>query len=185
MGAPSLGLTTYTEQLAGYAGMIADLMDGIDIVSARQNDPSDVPYGVAMKRDSDSVSLTQIATPMPNVVLPTGSGDFAYGIVAHAHDQDPKLNGLLSATGLKTDARINLMRRGRIYVNTEDSATEGAAAYMRYSANGGNTQLGALRHDADSSHASKQAGLIWRSTRVDSGIVLLQVDLPAQDAVTA
>jgi hypothetical protein len=105
-----------------------------------------------------------------------------FGLVLHSHDYDNGPNGTLDTTGLKPDASMNIMRKGRAYVYTEDSATEGNAAFVRYTTNGSLTP-GGIRHDGDSSKADKCEGIVFRSTRTDAGLVLVDVDMEAYDAL--
>lgn len=180
MAGPSLGLTSYSDQLAAYAGMIADLEDHV-IKSARNGEASaEIPFGVCVRRGADSLSPS---TPIADVILPAATGFRAYGLVVHSHDYEVGTNGTLGTTGLKPDATLNIMRRGLMWANTETQATEGNAAFVRHTANGGLTQKGALRHDADTANADEVTGLIFRTTRADAGLVLVQVDMPAYDSI--
>lgn len=177
MSAPSLGLTSYSEQAVGYPGMIADLSDGHVIESARNAEASlSLPFGIAVIRSTDALTP---GTAIKNVVKPATSGDRIYGVIVHSHDYDNGPNGTLDTVGLKPDATVNVMRRGLLLVNTEDSCTEGNAAFVRYTAN---TALpGELRSDGDSSKAVECTGIVWRTTRTDSGLAVVEIDMPTYD----
>jgi hypothetical protein len=182
MTAPSLGLTSYSEQLAGFAGMIADLRDGGVIVSARSSEAStEIAFGTAVIRDTDALTPS---TSVANVKYPTATGFRCYGLVVHAHDYENGPNGNLGITGVKPDGHLSLMRRGMMYVNVEDAATEGNAAFVRHTANGAGKTPGNLRSDADTNKADKVQGVTFRGTTTTAGdLVLVEVDLMAYDAV--
>lgn len=182
MSGPSLGLTTYTEQLAAYAGMIADLSDGKVIKTARNSEvSSEIPFGAVVVRDTDSLTP---GTVVQNVKLPSTGGQRFYGVVVHSHNYENGPNGSLGLTGVKPDGALSIMRRGYIYANTEDAATEGNAAFVRYTANGVGKNPGNIRSDGDTSKADKAPGITFRTTTVVAGdLVLLEVDMMAYDAV--
>lgn len=186
MTAPSLGLTSYADQVAAFAGMLYDLRDNT-IVAGRNSQadnlpaatPNEIPYGSVVIRDTDALSPS---TPIANVKRPALTGFRAYGVVVHSHDQENGPNGLLGTLGLKPDAIMNLLRKGAIYVNTEDACTEGAAAFVRYTVNGA-LLPGALRSDADAGKAEEVTGIIWRTTRADAGLAIVTVDLDTYDSI--
>jgi hypothetical protein len=179
MTAPSLGLTSYTEQLAAYAGMLAMLDDGKHIVAARNGETSlEIPFGACViRKASDDITPS---SSIASVTVPKLTGFRAYGVVVHSHDYENGPNGTLGTTGLKPDAQMNIMRRGQMYVNTEDLSTEGLAAFARYTDNGANL-AGNLRSDTDGGKAEEVLGIIWRTTRADAGLVLVDVDMVAYD----
>lgn len=178
MAGPSLGLTSYAEQLAAFAGMLYDLSDGQVIKTARSSEASaEIPFGACVIRDTDALSP---ASPVANVKLPAAGGFRAYGLVLHTHDYENGPNGTLGTTGLKPDATLNILRRGMMYGTVEDAATEGNAAFVRHTVNGGNNP-GNLRSDADTAKAEEVTGIIFRTTRTDAGIVILEVDMPTYD----
>lgn len=186
MSAPSLGLTSYAEQVAAYAGMLYDLRDNV-VVAARNNQssgtptatPNEIPFGTVVIRDNDAATP---ASPVVNVVRPAAGGFRAFGVVVHAHVEENGPNGLLGTLGLKPDAVMSVLRRGAIYVNTEDACTEGNAAFVRHTVNGA-LLPGALRSDADTAKADEVTGIIWRTTRADAGLAIVEVDMIAYDAI--
>lgn len=180
MTAPSLGLTSYTEQLAAYAGMIANTMDGKYIVAGRSSETvTEIPFGAGVIRDTDALTPSSV---IANVKLPSTTGFRCYGLVVHSHDYENGPNGTLGATGLKPDATLNLMRRGLMYITVEDAATEGNAAFLRHTANGAGKAPGQWRSDADTNKADEVLGVIFRTTTVTAGdLALVEVDLPAYD----
>lgn len=186
MAGPSLGLTSYAEQVAAFAGMLYDLRDNV-IVAGRNSEasgapaatPNELAYGTVVIRDTDANTP---ATPVVNVKRPAAGGFRAFGVIAHAHDQENGPNGLLGTLGVKPDGIVNVLRRGAIYVNTESSCAEGLAAFVRHTANGA-LLPGNLRHDADTANAEEVQGIIWRTTRADAGLAIVEVDMIAYDAI--
>lgn len=180
MTAPSLGLTSYSEQLAAFAGMLYG-MEPRHIVAGRNNDTVEIPYGAVVIRDSDAVTPS---SAIANVKMPTGAGGRYFGALVMTQEHDNGPNGTLGVLGLKPDTTLNLMRRGLMYMTTEDSATEGSAAFVRFTANGG-LLPGNIRSEADSGKADKCVAIIFRTTRADTGLVLVEVDFEAYDATKA
>lgn len=180
MSAPSLGLTAYTEQLAAYAGMLA-MLDPHHIVAARNGETSlEIPFGACViRKAADSITPS---SSIADVTVPKLTGFRAYGIVVHSHVYDNGPNGTLGTTGPKPDATLNIAREGLMYVNTEDACTEGAAAFVRYT-DAGALLAGNLRSDAGAGTAEEVTGLIWRTTRVDAGLALVEVRMGAYDAI--
>lgn len=186
MAAPSLGLTSYAEQVAAYAGMLYDLRDNL-VVAGRNSQasgtptatPNELAYGTVVIRDTDAATP---ATPVVNVCRPAATSFRAFGVIVHAHDQENGPNGLLGTLGVKVDGIVNVLRRGAIYVNTEDLCAEGSAAFVRHTVN--STLIpGNLRSDGDSSKADEVTGIIWRTTRADAGLAIVEVDMIAYDAI--
>lgn len=183
MSAPSLGLTSYTEQLAAYAGMLGISGDEHVIVARRNGEASlSIPFGAAVIRAAgDSLTPT---SAIASDTVPKLTGFRCDGVVVHSHDYENGPNGTLDTTGLKPDATMNVMRKGFIYLNTEDAATEGNAAFVRFTDNGA-LLAGGIRSDGDTGKAEKVVGIIFRSTRVDAGLVLCEVNMEAYDATKA
>lgn len=84
--------------------------------------------------------------------LPTAEADLdgAFGgFLEHRGDREPNDNGLLySANDL-----VGYIERGYITVLTEEAVSDQDPVFVRHTANGGNTQLGAARTDADTGNA--------------------------------
>ena len=73
---------------------------------------------------------------------------------------------------------LAVMRKGRIWVITEEAVTPASPVFVRFASGGGGTQLGAFRDDADTATAvDMSAKLKFLTTAAADALVLLQVDL--------
>ena len=84
--------------------------------------------------------------------LPTAEADLdgtIGGFLEYRNDREPNDNGLLYSAG----DLAGYIERGYIVVLTEEAVSDQDVVYIRHTANGGNTQLGAARTDADTANA--------------------------------
>lgn len=93
--------------------------------------------------------------------MPRASGDVAkcWGVALRDSAKQPNAEGHASQTPVK------IRNKGRVAVTSESSFSVGDAVYVRYTASGNNTQLGAVRNDSDTS----TAGSLSRAKYVTSG----------------
>lgn len=75
------------------------------------------------------------------------------------------------------DSAVCVLRRGRIYVEVEEDVTPDDDVYVRYSANGGNTQLGIFRTDADGSHALQITKARYMTSASAGGLAVVDINL--------
>src|SRR5262245_5752386 len=103
--------TSYSREMTiAIAGMIADahLNHSIDTkVSAEAS--AEIPFGVFIVKKATGGDLTAVL-PATNATLPIA------GLVLYSVDYSKGDNGELGDTGLKPEALLNVMRRGRAYV---------------------------------------------------------------------
>jgi hypothetical protein len=130
--------TTYNTSLtAGFAGESASGFSPQDVASAFNEETSAHPFGILLKKgtaDNQTKLYTQGAT--------------VAGLAMHTHAFDNRK--LTGTNGVDTLERLNVMRRGKMWVLAEGTVVKGAAVYARHTSDGGsNTQLGSLRADAD------------------------------------
>lgn len=172
--------TTYSVNPAiAFAGQKAD-NSSFDVDSMISTDTSSIPFGVFVASDSASGAAGDQSAKMP-----AASGAVLMGVLMHSFDYartwtDPSgtTHGELDSTGLKAGAHLNVMRRGRIYVTSETAAAVGDPVHVRYSANGGNTQLGAVRNAADAGHTIDMTGKArYVSTCSASGLAVIELDM--------
>lgn len=109
------------------------------------------------------------ATVGTNAAGVLSAGIFA-GITCHSQAKEP---GVFADTDM-----VGVMRNGRIWVETEDSATVGGAVYVRFVTTG-NEVAGAFRASLDSTDCVAVPGLRWATTRADAGIAAVEINLPA------
>ncbi len=175
--------SSYTDAPSvAFAGMIADnsmVFDAKSFISAEAS--AQMPFGVA-------VAFKPSSTYDTDATMPANSTDKVAGILMHAPGYERTFTvplpdgttgtvGELGATGLLPGAVLSLLRKGRIWVTVEDGCTVGDRLYVRYSANGGNTQLGACRATDDSGHAIDLTKIGQYVTSASAGgLAMLEVD---------
>jgi len=153
-------------QAVAFAGVYEKNAPGTDIASYANGEASaEIPFGVMVAHDTD-----------PNEVdLFTDQNDVPAGIAVHSHayakDQE------LGDTGLKPNAIVQVLRKGRVWVTTEDLANPDAPVRYRATATGNGP--GAFRSadptGTDTVDISSFAR--WRSTTAAPGLALLEIDM--------
>lgn len=83
-----------------------------------------------------------------------------------------------AATDVLATEPVNVLEQGEVYVLVEDAVSAGGAAYFRHTANGGNTELGRFRSDADSSNADLLPNAHFKTSADAGGIAVLKINLP-------
>lgn len=123
-----------------YAGQIERSFRAPLVVSRICDEAAGFPFGVAVCRDGDD----------RKVDLPATGTDVTAGLVGFvaADMTKPYLAG-----GYANGDDVPVMYTGVICVLTEGAVAQGGAVYIRHTANGGNTQLGKARADADTANA--------------------------------
>lgn len=70
---------------------------------------------------------------------------------------------------------VSVLRKGAIWVTTEDACSFGAPVYVRVIASGANTQIGAFRSDADSSNAVLVPNAEFGKDSAAAGLNILEI----------
>jgi hypothetical protein len=70
---------------------------------------------------------------------------------------------------------VSVMRKGAIWVETEDACSEGGDVYVRVGTGAGGSQLGAFRSDADTASAVQITGARWGKDSSASGLNVLEL----------
>jgi hypothetical protein len=114
--------------------------------------------GLAQMINSRDCGRAAAALPAGVVVVPSSEDDFAIKVPASAADVAKAL-GVSEYLALSEEASatneyaedqvVNYVRSGKIFAISEESAARGGDVYVRFAAKGANTQLGAVRTDAD------------------------------------
>lgn len=121
-----------------------------------------IPFGVFVCQSTTDALVT----------LPAQASDVTGIGIGFALRDDTKP---FDATGYAVGAGLGVLRKGYIRVNTEGAVAKESAVYARYSANGGLTQLGAIRADADSSHAAAVPNARFMNTLSAAGQAIVEV----------
>lgn len=133
-------------QPVAIAGLLSDNGEGVDIVSRFNNASAEIPFGSGVK----------LGTEKHGVILPSAATDVVQGIVVWSRNHQPGTNGDLGTTGLKQNAGLQLIRKGRIWVPIDagvSSITIGSRGWCRAVSDGsGNTVLGRWAAAQDSTN---------------------------------
>lgn len=158
--------TAYNEAMTtAVAGMVADGAGAPNSIVTRIG-TEEILMGVAVANDTDDGSAK----------LPDGAGVVISGVAIR--DISIPAGAASADNSFPSGEAVPVMRKGRIWVVTEVAVQPGDAVYARYTANGGNTQLGAFRNDDDTAKAIVIAQARWISTTGGAGIALLEINLP-------
>lgn len=146
----------------------------------------DAAYPAPVTESDTNLALTVVtahsdAEPMPaGIAIAAGTGDqdgrlvrgssaVPRGVVIHQHqaisDDD---NGATSDNLYRVNSLVPVMDDGEIWVEVEEAVTPASAVYVRHTASGDNTQLGAFRASSDSSTAAAWTSAAYKSS-ADAG----------------
>lgn len=75
------------------------------------------------------------------------------------------------------DSEVCVMARGQIYVYVEEDVTPDSDVYVRHTANGGLTDLGAFRTDADTSNALQMSNARFVKGASAGGYAVLDLNI--------
>lgn len=100
-----------------------------------------MPFGIAVVLD------TAASADLPGTKLPTAGTDKFAGIVAFQYTAPEFFDA--AATGIAPSYLFPLLEEGACWVTVENAVTKGARPFVRITAHGGLTQLGAFRSNAD------------------------------------
>lgn len=108
--------------------------------------------------------------------LPTSAAEVAagLGVIAYAPlSSEGDANNEVAA-----GVPFQYVKRGLVVVQVEEAVTAGLPAFVRHTANGGNTQLGRFRSDADTANATQIPARYATSTS-GAGLAVLDINLPS------
>lgn len=177
--------TTYDINIGlALRGMLADMNDA-QTVTGILADPDSTAAAAA------GILVSYLDVPLSNQVqfydqsgaLAPGA-NMPAGIIIHTHATDTI--GLQTETTdllFKQGSALSLLTKGRIYVFSEADVVQGDAVYVRYSANGGNTELGGWSNASDGGHNTLVRGAYFATAGAAGSPVVLSFDLNA--AITA
>lgn len=150
------------EMAPGVEGMLADI--GPKFVNTRANGSGGViPYGV-------------VVTTMDGarVKLPA-AGEYALGITQCGTE----LVGRAGTTGYPDKTPVAVVEQGTVWVKAENNVTAYSDVFYRVTAAGGNTQLGALRGDADAGNAVLLEGAKFITSAAAGQLAQVRINRPA------
>lgn len=155
---------TYDRAL-GYPGCV---VDAVDTVRESKAAAAAVPFGTLVcRRASPADGQDVCANPAATADVTAR----AYGIALR--DETRK-----HTTGYETNDQVTYLRRGRIWVTVEDNVVGGAAAFVRFTVEAPDLQLGTFRSDADTDKAVALPGAIFRTSASAGGLAVVEINLP-------
>ena len=182
---------SYTDTPAvAFAGMKADGTE--DVVESRiSTEATDaIPFGCFVVSDSVSAGFDE-AAKMPSA----SSGQNFLGIVLHSHayalqwtDLQGNVHGDLTSAGLAPKAMLNVLVKGRCWVNCETAAKPGDPVFVRYTTDGGSpalTQKGQCGNASgtgrtiDMSAKARFLSTLSAPAAGATGLALIEVDMTA------
>lgn len=172
--------TSVAAAAIAFAGMLADSDQGRRIESRVNAEASaEIPFGVMVVRGATSEDTDAL---LPHTSA-AASAPLLAGIVVHSHNYAK--DSQLGSTGLKPTVMLNLLQRGRIYVQPEDSVDPGDAVKVRVVVAGAEVK-GAFRGAADAADCvdiSKFAR--WITSGTSTVPAVLEIDMVGAAQATA
>jgi hypothetical protein len=140
---------------------------------------AEVKFGrfVALVPGGSNANLTGLK---PNDYVPfgllAGGASKILGVLIHdmAHE-DTIPQGV---QGVADGKMGSILKQGTIYVKAEVAMLPGDPVFVRHTANGGNTDLGLIRNDADTANAVQVTQAEVMGTRDANGLVAIRINLP-------
>jgi hypothetical protein len=157
--------TSYSQAVAAYAGLIADLSPHT-ILSLKNEESSDVPFGLAV---AEGTSVDQFA-------LPTAADDEIAGITVHSHALDNR--GISTQQSIPTQRIASIMRDGYVYAVPELAVTKGDPVFYRIAngvADATETQKGSLTNIDDSGTAVRLPNARWAATGAKDVATMVEI----------
>ena len=150
----------------GFAGLLGDSGEGMFLISRALEDAAAIAFGLGVIYGTD---------PEKQFDRFSGAGTLA-GVLAHKQNRSQP--ALATTLGIVQNEVASLVRNGRIWVVVEEPIVVGDAVFVRHTAGGGGSQLGAFRNDADTATAQTVPEASWLKGSSTTGIALLQINLP-------
>ncbi len=150
---------------AALAGMLVDPDDDGIMVESKINAAA-LSAGLCVARDAadDAVKVPATGTDI--------TANFM-GITIRDVAREPVSDG--STTDYAAGKGVSVLTRGRIWVDCETAAAKNGNVFARHTANGGNTTLGKVRNDADTSNAAQVPNARFDSTIGTAGLVIVKL----------
>jgi len=145
----------------GFAGMKSSSVDDTVDTGVSEEASAAIPFGCVVAQ----------GTGQDGVKLPAASGDMPVGICLH----DYAANLDATRVGVAPKSPVNVLRKGRCWVVTEDAVTPANKVYYRHTANGGNTQQGSVR-GSTATGAVELFGAQFKGSAAGGGLVEIEVD---------
>ena len=140
-----------------------------------------MPFGRCASYDAaqDKVKLPAAAT---DVLDANTESRPAAGIVMAQMDLEEQVANVLGVAGANVPSYpigrpFTLIRKGRVWVWSEQAVSPSDQVFVRYTANG-DEKVGNFRKDGDTSKAALLKGARFATITTAAGLVLLEINLP-------
>jgi len=155
----------YTQDpAAALEGQIADSSRNTERISAKAEGA--VPFGRFVTKGTNDDQCD----------LPDATAEISGGVALGFAVEDTSIEQPDTPVGYADEATVQIMRRGRIWVLTEDAVAAGGDVYVRHGAGGGGSDLGRCRSDADTATATKLPGATFRTSTAAAGMAIVEYD---------
>lgn len=142
-----------------------------------------LPYGT--QQGSTDAKSAEVALDFGRVVVlgsadhqcnyPSSAGQTPLGLSVRSEFRMDRTD---STSDVLAGDPTDVARQGEFYVRVEDAVAEGGAVYFRHTASGGNTDLGALRSDDDTSTADLLPGARFIRAAAAGEVAVVSINLP-------
>lgn len=109
--------------------------------------------------------------------LPAAETDKIVGLLAHSHSYENGPNGDLGTVGVKQGGKLNVLRKGRMWVINEDAVVPGDPVWVRAVASGDPEFLGGLTNADDGTDTIQIPGT-WQSASAAGAGAWVEINLP-------
>lgn len=156
--------TSYSRiQPIGFPGMKSSSVDDTVTTGVSEETTAELPFGI----------FASLGVNQDGVKLPLNATDPIMGVTTFSHAAHISYVGANS--GVVPKAPVDLMRKGRVYVTSEDAVTPASKVFMRYGTSGARIQQGAVRGTADA-NCVELYGCSFVGSCAAGGLVELEVD---------
>lgn len=178
--------TSYAQQAAAFAGMMADMTQAYVKDTYVQGEASaEIPFGAFVVMGTGPVSGDPAlggGTPALGKLPAASTDDYkGGGFVIHAHDYDKRLE--LGVTGLKPKTMMSVLRRGKIWVTSGTAMGIADPVYVQYTA--GIASPGQVANASDGGKNVQLFGARVVYATLAAGLVCVEVDMNAHAASSA
>ena len=178
----------YNEQAPAFAGMLGDQTRGTVIEGAVLGGSTNVPFGTFLVASAGLTTATGTGTsPLSTegtgkvVILPSAAsssnGYRGGGIFLQSHEYDKRLDFDASGNVLPT-RQVNLLVKGRVWVNATTAMGINDDVYARYTVNG-LLNPGTIGNTSDTSKAQKLWGARVITPITAAGFAEIDIDMNA------
>lgn len=157
----------------GYNGMLVDARNSI--VETGIASTNAIPFGVfVVADDADSGAPEGLGGALREqlVRLPEATAEITSGVGRGISLADTMESGATAPAVAIGDA-LPVLRQGKAWVISEDAVALGGDVWVRHSGAGAGRMAG-----ADGATHTVAPGLKWGSTRADSGLAIVEINMP-------